>query len=393
MLRNDKPMADILQSETTSFAQAPEPEADPGVTAFRRDADTGAEAPYPQTERRHITEAENGGAAGQRDRRQGERREGERRQGERRTGERRGMGALREDVQWTVAPDRRGRSLGLGEKRVFGMKISRVVLLAVALLAGGLAAVLATQRDRPATQPSTEVAVQSAPAPPPVPTTKVLVAKNAIGVGQRVTDASLGWEAWPEKSMRSDYITEAARPDAVTEMKGKVARSEILAGEPIRTAKLVTAKGGFLSAVLDKGQRAVSVAVASDSASGGFVSPRDHVDVVLTRRAAGGEVSGAALHSETILRNVRVLAINTNLGRGTSGGSKSSDKLQPEAFAGKATATLALDPTQARVIINAAAIGQLSLVLRSVGDFAGGSDSGDQSANQAIRISSPFWTN
>jgi pilus assembly protein CpaB len=132
----------------------------------------------------------------------------------------------------------------------------------------------------------------------------------------------------------------------------------------------------------------VSVSVTAESASGGFIVPNDHVDVVLTMSGANGHVS------ETILHNVRVLAINTRLGEvGTTGAPADPEDPRAEIFADKAIATLALDPTQAEVIINASTLGGLALVLRSMVDFAEADGMEQSAANAAIRISSPFWSN
>jgi pilus assembly protein CpaB len=174
----------------------------------------------------------------------------------------------------------------------------------------------------------------------------------------------------------------SATPDAITDIAGSIARSEILAGEPIRAEKLVPAGGGFLSSILETGMRAVSVSVAADSASGGFVSPGDRVDVVLTRTLVSGQ------DSQIILRNVRVLAINAQLGDTAAA---PDDAPASAAFANTAIATLELDPTEAQVIINATSIGKLTLMLRPVAD-APASERADTAANAAIRLSSPFWT-
>jgi pilus assembly protein CpaB len=132
--------------------------------------------------------------------------------------------------------------------------------------------------------------------------------------------------------------------------------------------------------------RGVSVSVAAESASGGFIVPNDHVDVVLTLPPGMGQAS------ETILHNVRVLAINTRLGEtGTTGAPTDPDDPRAEIFADEAIATLELDPTQAEVIINASTVGRLALVLRSITDFTEIDRIEQRPANAAIRISSPFW--
>jgi pilus assembly protein CpaB len=396
VLRNDRPMSDIVQTESAGMLY-PESEAEevPASGRRRQEPTSFAEAPYPQTQRRSISEAESARfEVRPGDRRDSDRREGERRLGERRQGERRGASALRDEVQWTVAPGRRARTR-LSDRRIFGMKASRLMLLVVALVAGGMAAFLATRGARPEPRSATEVAIQPAPAPVKAPTERVLVAKTTIGVGEHISPAALEWVDWPVKSMQPDYLTEASDPNAIKTLTGSLARAEVLAGEPIRPQKILKSDGSYLSAVLGEGMRAVSVAVAADSASGGFISPNDRVDVVLTRQMAPSELSKPVMQSEVILRNVRVLAINANLGNSTKDAPASKDaaSAQPDMFKGQGTATLALDAAQSVVIINAASAGRLSLALRSAADFAKSTGAPVGGTNQAIRLTSPFWAN
>lgn len=285
-------------------------------------------------------------------------------------------------------------------------KPTNIALIAVALIAGGTAAFLAMQQGAPAPQAPV---VAAAPAPQTItqvieePKVQVLVAKTAIAVGQRLSPTSVEWVEWPEDTTRPDFFLQTTAPDALETMSGAVARYEFFPGEPIREIKLARADRGFLSAVLDPGTRGVSVAVSAESASGGFILPNDRVDVVLTTSV------GTRQGSSTILRNVRVLAINSTIGetagakpRSESKNSGDSDKPQGEETAdaapgtfSSAIATLALDPDQAEVIISATLNGRLSLVLRPTADVADADAASDRvrSTNEAIRISSPFWTN
>jgi pilus assembly protein CpaB len=253
------------------------------------------------------------------------------------------------------------------------MRISRIILLVVAVLAGGLAFFLATRGGSdPATAPTEVVAEARA---------QILVAKTPIGVGERLSDQNLEWQDWPEGALRAEYISATATPDAITDMKGSVARFEFFPGEPIREAKLVRADQGYLSAVLDKGMRGVSISVAADSASGGFIVPNDHVDVILTHAGEQGQVS------ETILSNVRVLAINTRLGEvGATGAPTDPNNPRAEIFADTAIATLELDPGQSEAVVNAGQIGKLSLALRSIVDFAQGPATDKIQRNAPIKV-------
>jgi len=265
------------------------------------------------------------------------------------------------------------------------MRLSRIVLVLVAVVAAGLAAFLAlgSGSGQPQQQAPAQV-VQEARA-------QVLVAKADIGLGERLSPDNLQWQDWPEGAVRAEYITSKGTPDAIDKMKGSVARFEIFPGEPIQQAKLVKSDQGYLSAVLDKGMRGVSISVNAESASGGFIVPNDHVDVILTHNGGGGQEI-----SETLLSNVRVLAINTRLGEtGKTGaaddgsGTGSGDQTDPKSqvFGGSAVATLELDPNQTQTLINGAQMGKLSLALRSIVDFTPAP--GDQDAvkhNQAIRL-------
>jgi pilus assembly protein CpaB len=182
--------------------------------------------------------------------------------------------------------------------------------------------------------------------------------------------------------VRDGYITRDASPEALTEVTGAVSRFEIFPGDPILESKLVRTEQGYLSAVLPSGMRGVSIAVTASSASGGFILPNDHVDVVLTRPSDSGQIS------ETILRNVKVLAIGKRLGEtGTTGEQEDPESPRTEVFSETAIATLELDPIQGETVINAGKIGDLSLALRSIADFKPNPNEIVQRPNsQAVRM-------
>lgn len=251
------------------------------------------------------------------------------------------------------------------------MKPARIVLLAVALGAGGLAAFFAVNSGPK--EPTTQVAE------PVVESTKVLIATQTIGIGERLSTEMLEWQAWPEDALRPEFVTSEAVPDALTQLDGVVARFEIFIGEPIREAKLVRADQGYLSAVIGQGMRGVSVRVSAVSGAGGFIVPNDRVDVIVTQPSAFGDVS------QTILTNARVLALGARLGeKGATGEATEAGVI----FEDDTIATLELTPTQAETIVNAQKVGELSLVLRSVVDFASGPATdakGNDSTIQLIR--------
>src|SRR5450631_3104315 len=180
------------------------------------------------------------------------------------------------------------------------MKTARIVVLAVAVSAGGVAAYLASGSE-PKTVVS-EPVVQ-------LPTVDVLVAKSDIGLGQSVGPDDVQWQTWPSATASNNFIRRSDRPDATSQIAGSIARSPFIAGEPIRETKLVKANGsGFMAAVLPGGMRAVSTEISPETGAGGFILPNDRVDVILSRREKSGDHD--MITSEIILGNIRVLAID-----------------------------------------------------------------------------------
>jgi pilus assembly protein CpaB len=229
------------------------------------------------------------------------------------------------------------------------MKAARIVVLAIAVGAGGIAALLAGRSEKP---PPVKHAVL-----PKVASVDVLVAKSDIPVGNTVSPGDVEWQAWPASAEKGNFIRKSNRPNAIQKLSGMIARAPFVAGEPIREAKLVDAKGsGFMAAILPHGMRAVSTQISPETGAGGFILPNDHVDVILTRRDAG-KGAGAQQGSETILSNVRVLAIDQNV----------AEKNGRKVVIGK-TATLELAPQQAETLALAQHLGTLSLALRSITD-------------------------
>jgi pilus assembly protein CpaB len=232
------------------------------------------------------------------------------------------------------------------------MKAARLVVLVIAVAAGGVAALLAGRGDEP-------------PPAPPVQTVKmdtvdILVARGDINLGQAVSAQDLLWQQWPTQAASPAFVRRTEKPDAIEQLSGAIARSPFVAGEPIREAKLIKANGsGYMAAVLEKGMRAVSTEISPETGAGGFILPNDRVDVILSRRDREAEKAGAAdtQVSETILSNIRVLAIDQTLG----------EKDGQKVVIGKTT-TLELTLRQAEMLALSRQLGTLSLALRSLAD-------------------------
>jgi len=244
------------------------------------------------------------------------------------------------------------------------MNIARIVVLTIALCAGGVAAYLASGSD--SKPPPAEPVVQ-------LPTADVLVAKTDIGLGQKVTPNDVQWQSWPASTASNTFIRRSERPDATTQIAGSIARAPFIAGEPIREAKLVKADGsGFMAAILPTGMRAVSAEISPETGAGGFILPNDRVDVILSKREKNPDRSNATdiVVSEIILSNIRVLAIDQ----------APKEKDGQNSVVGR-TATLGLKPEQTAILAAARQAGTLSLALRSIADL-NQVDIGDDRARQ-----------
>jgi pilus assembly protein CpaB len=234
--------------------------------------------------------------------------------------------------------------------KVKRMNTARIVVLTIAVGAGGVAAYLASGSDNK---------------PPPEPvaqlqTVDVLIAKSDIGLGQTVTAEALQWQTWPAATASNSFIRRNERPDATTQIAGSIARAPFIAGEPIREPKLVKANGsGFMAAILPTGMRAISTEISPETGAGGFILPNDRVDVILSKREKNPDRTGSAdiVNSEIILSNVRVLAIDQ----------APKEKDGQNSVVGK-TVTLELRPEQAETLARARQSGTLSLALRSIAD-------------------------
>lgn len=282
------------------------------------------------------------------------------------------------------------------------MKPAKIAVICIAALAAvGLALVvraMGSSSERP-TAPAT-AAVETRPM------AKVLVAARDLEPGRRLVDADLSWKDWPVDELNPLFITdgppppapapkvegaaaenaavEGAKPGAdesatvARAMKavaklntpgaksdyiGAVVREPILAGEPLVARKIVRAgDSGYMAASLAPGMRAMAIRVTVETAAGGFILPGDRVDVLMTRevKTSSGDSGAMKFSSATVMRNVKVLAID-----------QSTRAAENELAVVGATATLEVSGRDAEVLALARSEGDLSLALRSYADTAG----------------------
>jgi pilus assembly protein CpaB len=249
-----------------------------------------------------------------------------------------------------------------------------IIVGAIAVLAFGATYVFLRGGANPAPSPSAE-------APPKVDVEQVLVASQDLPMGTVVNEGATAWHPWPKADVSELMITKSGKPDALKDVEGSMTRTAFLRGEPIRHDKLVKAgAGGFMSAILPSGKRAVAIKIDNDgnSTAGGFILPNDRVDVVrLARDEEATKARGVeVMTAQPILSNVRVLAIGQNV----------EEQNGKKVITG-ANATLELDPDQVNLIILAQHAGNsnLHLVLRSLID-SGGPAQTVVSADRALTV-------
>jgi pilus assembly protein CpaB len=231
------------------------------------------------------------------------------------------------------------------------MKPARIIILTVAVVAAGLAGLLAMRMGGQSAPQLVEKIIKE-------PTVQVLVSAENLPVGARLNDKSLQWLEWPRGGVAEGFITNEVRPDAMKELAGSVVRLPIFKGEPLRAEKIADSSSRIMSSLLPSGKRAVATEISVATGAGGFVLPNDRVDVIMVRQDKNAG-AGAAYITENVLDNVRVLAIDQNIQEAPDG-SKS--------VVGT-TATLELTPDQTKVIAVAQQMAErLTLALRSVAD-------------------------
>jgi len=182
-------------------------------------------------------------------------------------------------------------------------------------------------------------------------TTKVAVATAPLAYGTPITPDKVRFVDFPNASIPPGAFTTAQQllPDG----KRRVALMPISVNEPILKDKIsAEGQGASISALLPDGMRAATVRINDVSGVAGFIQPNDHVDVLITRQAGGGDSN----ITDVLLQNIRVIAMGQN--------AKDSDGKPITAK----TATLEVNPIDAQKLALGEAAGSLSLVLRKPGD-------------------------
>ena len=242
------------------------------------------------------------------------------------------------------------------------MIIRMTVAGALVLTAGGLGYAFLTSRP-----PAPVIVVEAPrPEPAPAPATKaaMLVAARPLSAGTLVKD-----EDFVVREVAPDALPEGAllqSEEARVELRGALLRRYLDAGAPVARGDVLRPRDrGFLAAVLRPGSRAIAVGVDAVTGAAGLIWPGDQVDLILTQEmdAATAPVSRRIV-GETVLANVRVIAVDQHFTQGASAGLIATGGNNQRSVA--RTVTLEVQPDQAERVAVAERLGRLSLTVRSM---------------------------
>jgi pilus assembly protein CpaB len=232
----------------------------------------------------------------------------------------------------------------------------RLSIIMVLLLATVALALIAYNMNLP--RPVVQV-TENPPAPPPALITGYFVAARPLPAGTLARDEDFAVRSRPSNSVPAGAILDTS--DAKINLRGSLVRTFLDAGSPVTSQDVLRPRDrGFLASVLAPGSRAISINVDAESGVSGLIWPGDYVDVILTQESDKADLAHRAL-SETVLHNVRIIAIDQEI---VQGGPANN------ATAGKVVRTVSLQLAQEQVkkITVAQRLGKLSLAIRPAVD-------------------------
>jgi pilus assembly protein CpaB len=186
----------------------------------------------------------------------------------------------------------------------------------------------------------------------------VQVQAEAVPVVVAVADLAWGTQLKPEMLTTKPFLKQSL-PEGYfsgpNEINDRIVVAPLNANDPVTEHKLapVSIKTGGVSAVLEKGKRAIAVKGDKVIGIAGFINPGNKVDVLITVK----DPQRNEERTKTILENIMVLATGTQIQKNEKGEPSPVDVY-----------TLAVTPEEAETLSLGANEGKLQLALRSVTD-------------------------
>lgn len=196
--------------------------------------------------------------------------------------------------------------------------------------------------------------------------------KETVPVVVAVRDLYMGLPISPEDVVLRNVIPEMVpREPTFGEMDkvlGRTPRERILANEPIREERLASANAGIgLNAIVTPGKRAMTIATNTETAVAGLLQSGNFVDVIVTIKPEDPSQVGAKYVTETILQEIKVLAVGSSLGGNVAKEEEAKDakKKKDTTKKLKPSITVEVTPDEAEKLALAMTRGEIHVVLRS----------------------------
>lgn len=247
------------------------------------------------------------------------------------------------------------------------MSPMRIIILLLALASAGGAAFLVLQLSKPQIVTETVMQEKLRIQEMEVSEVDVLTVVRDFAIGETIKAEDLQWSPWPKANVGEGYYVQTTVPASIETLTGAVVKAALYKGEPLLPQKVaIKGEQGLLAAMMDPEMRAVSVEISAESASGGFILPNDRVDLILTYDQKADEDRGIPERTvaTTIVKNVRVLAIDQNFATNAEG----------ETARLGSTATLEVSPQEAELLAMSMRRGEVSLSLRPLDHMTSGTD-------------------
>lgn len=246
------------------------------------------------------------------------------------------------------------------------LRVSIIMVLLLAATALGIIAYNVNQSKDPV------VAEIVAKQPAPSATVGYFVTTRALSKGTLARDEDFAVRQAAPDRVPAGAILET--PDTKAGLPGSLVRKFVEAGTAITLQDILRPRDrGFLASVLAPDSRAISIKVDEETGVSGLIRPGDNVDVVLTQVFEKADPVRRAV-SETVLSNVRVIAIDQEIAQG--------GRLLANAVPGKTAQTISLElkPEQVKKVAVAKQLGTLSFVVRAAAEQWDKADTGATSS-------------
>lgn len=248
-----------------------------------------------------------------------------------------------------------------------GGRTRAVIFLVASLLLAGLAAMLVVSVWR-------KSQLRVAEAERPKETVEVIVAIRELYMGLPIT---------PDDVVVRDMLPEMVPPEVrdvtyakLEDILGRTPRERILMNEVIRKERLADPNAGIgLNAIITPGRRAMTIATNTETAVAGLVQAGNFIDVIVTIKPDDPSLVGAKWVTQTILQEIKVLAVGSSLKGAESHTSAVDEKgkplptrksaADPSKRSLKPSITLEVTPEEAESLAMATSRGEIMVVLRS----------------------------